>query len=90
MERVFGANHPDPVEIEKAKRVLKVGRATMSSFCTLYFSIANFFFPKANCINHLLFFTIQEQEQALIDAISRLADISDGESGTSLSFLYHL
>ncbi|KAH9710341.1 protein EMSY-LIKE 4 [Citrus sinensis] len=54
VERVFGANHPDPVEIEKAKRVLK------------------------------------EQEQALIDAISRLADISDGESGTSLSFLYHL
>ncbi|KAH9774669.1 protein EMSY-LIKE 3 [Citrus sinensis] len=45
VERVFGANHPDPVEIEKAKRVLK------------------------------------EQEQALIDAISRLADISDGESG---------
>lgn len=44
VERVFGANHPDPVEIEKAKRVLK------------------------------------EQEQALIDAISRLADISDGES----------
>lgn len=94
MERVFGANHPDPVEIEKAKRVLKVGKATMSSFCTLFFSFSffflSFFFPKANCINNLLFFTIQEQEQALIDAISRLADISDGESGTSLSFLYHL
>lgn len=89
MERVFGANHPDPVEIEKAKRVLKVGKATMSSFCTLFFSFS-FFFTKANCINNLLFFTIQEQEQALIDAISRLADISDGESGTSLSFLYHL
>ncbi|KAJ0038887.1 hypothetical protein Pint_24103 [Pistacia integerrima] len=44
VERVFGTNHPDPVEVEKAKRVLK------------------------------------EQEQALIDAIARLADISDGES----------
>ncbi|TXG55755.1 hypothetical protein EZV62_017068 [Acer yangbiense] len=44
VERVFGGNHPDPVEIEKAKKVLK------------------------------------EQEQALIDAIARIADISDGES----------
>ncbi|KAB1224884.1 hypothetical protein CJ030_MR1G008842 [Morella rubra] len=46
VERVFGANHPDPLEIEKAKKMLK------------------------------------EQEQALIDAISRLNEISDGESGT--------
>lgn len=45
MERVFGANHPDPLEIDKAKKVLK------------------------------------EHEQALIDALSKLADISDGESG---------
>ncbi|CAL8113450.1 unnamed protein product [Prunus armeniaca] len=45
VERVFGANHPDPVEIEKAKKVLK------------------------------------DHEQALIDAIAKLADISDGESG---------
>ncbi|XP_044490802.1 protein EMSY-LIKE 3 isoform X2 [Mangifera indica] len=44
VEKVFGTNHPDPVEVEKAKRVLK------------------------------------EQEQALIDAIARLADISDGEN----------
>ncbi|XP_050387047.1 protein EMSY-LIKE 3 isoform X1 [Argentina anserina] len=44
VERVFGANHPDPVEIEKAKKVLK------------------------------------EHEQALIDAIAKLTDISDGES----------
>lgn len=59
-------------------------------FFLIFFFFLSFFFPKANCINNLLFFTIQEQEQALIDAISRLADISDGESGTSLSFLYHL
>ncbi|XP_021887669.1 protein EMSY-LIKE 3 isoform X3 [Carica papaya] len=44
VERLFGANHPDPLEIEKAKKVLK------------------------------------DHEQALIDAIGRLADISDGES----------
>ncbi|KAL4585792.1 hypothetical protein LXL04_010418 [Taraxacum kok-saghyz] len=44
VERVFGSNHPDPTEIEKAKKVLK------------------------------------EHEQALTDAIARLADISDGES----------
>ncbi|KAJ6777911.1 PROTEIN EMSY-LIKE 3-LIKE ISOFORM X2 [Salix koriyanagi] len=44
VERVFNANHPDPLEIEKAKKVLK------------------------------------DHEQALVDAISRLADISDGES----------
>ncbi|KAK4488657.1 hypothetical protein RD792_004426 [Penstemon davidsonii] len=45
VERVFGATHPDPVEIEKAKKVLK------------------------------------EHEQALTDAISRIAELSDGESG---------
>ncbi|TXG65042.1 hypothetical protein EZV62_012036 [Acer yangbiense] len=51
VERVFGGNHPDPVEIERAKKVLK------------------------------------EQEQALI---ARLADIFDGESGTSHSFLHNI
>lgn len=44
VEKVFGANHPDPVEIEKARKVLK------------------------------------EHEQALVDAIQRLEDASDGES----------
>ncbi|KAK7323947.1 hypothetical protein VNO77_27449 [Canavalia gladiata] len=44
VERVFNANHPDALEIEKAKKVLK------------------------------------DHEQALIDAIARLADLSDGES----------
>ncbi|PSS10024.1 Protein EMSY-LIKE like [Actinidia chinensis var. chinensis] len=44
VERVFGASHPDPLEVEKAKKVLK------------------------------------EHEQALTDALARLADISDGES----------
>ncbi|KAJ0668730.1 putative ENT domain, protein EMSY-LIKE, plant, ENT domain-like superfamily [Helianthus annuus] len=44
VERVFGSSHPDVLEIEKARKVLK------------------------------------EHEQALADAIARLADISDGES----------
>ncbi|XP_011025237.1 PREDICTED: uncharacterized protein LOC105126157 isoform X4 [Populus euphratica] len=44
VEKVFGASHPDPLEIEKAKKVLR------------------------------------EQEQALVKAISRLEDASDGES----------
>ncbi|XP_021634424.1 protein EMSY-LIKE 3 isoform X4 [Manihot esculenta] len=44
VEKVFGASHPDPIEIEKAKKVLK------------------------------------EHEQALVDAIAKLEDASDGES----------
>ncbi|KAF7837127.1 protein EMSY-LIKE 3 isoform X1 [Senna tora] len=45
VEKVFGSNHPDPTEMEKAKKMLK------------------------------------EHEQALVDAIARLEDASDGESG---------
>ncbi|CAI0450332.1 unnamed protein product [Linum tenue] len=45
VEKVFGSNFPDPMEIEKAKKVLK------------------------------------DHEQALVDAIARLEDASDGESG---------
>ncbi|KAK4281820.1 hypothetical protein QN277_013270 [Acacia crassicarpa] len=44
VERVFAVNHPDPMELEKAKNMLK------------------------------------EHEQALVDAIARLADASDVES----------
>ncbi|KDO50142.1 hypothetical protein CISIN_1g015970mg [Citrus sinensis] len=44
VERLFDVSHPDPLELVKAKKMLK------------------------------------EHEQALIDAISRLADASDGES----------
>ncbi|XP_040994196.1 protein EMSY-LIKE 3-like isoform X2 [Juglans microcarpa x Juglans regia] len=50
VEKVFGANHPDPLEIEKAKTVLK------------------------------------EHEQALVDAIERLEDASDGESALTFPF----
>ncbi|XP_011037909.1 PREDICTED: uncharacterized protein LOC105134965 isoform X2 [Populus euphratica] len=44
VEKVFGASHPDPSEIEKAKKAL------------------------------------EEQEQALVNAIARLEEASDGES----------
>ncbi|KAB2616483.1 hypothetical protein D8674_023071 [Pyrus ussuriensis x Pyrus communis] len=47
VEKVFRASHPDPMEIEKAKKVLK------------------------------------EHEQALVDAIARLEDASDVESGNN-------
>lgn len=52
VERVFGSSHPDPLEIEKAKKVLK------------------------------------EHEQALADAIARLADISDGDSDEGGRFMH--
>ncbi|PON65502.1 EMSY N-terminal [Parasponia andersonii] len=54
VERVFGANNPEPLEIEKAKKVLK------------------------------------EHEQALIDAIAKIADVSDGESGIFPSLMREL
>ncbi|CAK9153895.1 unnamed protein product, partial [Ilex paraguariensis] len=52
VERLFGASHADPLEIEKAKKVLK------------------------------------DHEQALTDAIARIADISDGESDEGGHFLH--
>ncbi|XP_052303921.1 protein EMSY-LIKE 1 isoform X2 [Populus trichocarpa] len=51
VERVFGVSYPDPLDLEKAKRMLK------------------------------------EHEQALVDAIARLADASDGESDADPRFL---
>jgi len=39
------------------------------------------------CITWSIFHVLQDHEQALIDAIARLNDLSDGESGTS-QFLY--
>ncbi|KAJ6968042.1 hypothetical protein D5086_029005 [Populus alba] len=51
VEMVFGVSYPDPLDLEKAKRMLK------------------------------------EHEQALVDAIARLADASDGESDGDPRFL---
>ncbi|KAM7272562.1 hypothetical protein ACFE04_027225 [Oxalis oulophora] len=50
VEKIFSASHPNPLEIEKAKKVLK------------------------------------DHEQALVDAIARLEDASDGESADELAF----
>ncbi|KAJ1385841.1 ENT domain [Sesbania bispinosa] len=47
VEKVFSASHPDPIEMDKAKKMLK------------------------------------EHEQALVNAIARLGDASDGESGNN-------
>lgn len=52
VEKVINASQPDPVEIEKAKKVLK------------------------------------DHEQALTDAIARLGELSDGESGEADRFLH--
>jgi hypothetical protein len=67
VERVFSINNPDPLEVEKAKKVLKVKH----NFCAYYLSLS--FSSNTQCL--------QEQEQSLIDAIARLAEASDGESG---------
>ncbi|XP_047315727.1 protein EMSY-LIKE 3-like [Impatiens glandulifera] len=52
VERVFSNSHPNPIEVEKAKKALK------------------------------------DQEQALTEAIAKLADISDGESDEGGHFLH--
>lgn len=75
MERVFSAGHPDPQEIEKAKKVLKV-RKHANCQQQSYIAILD-----AGYGFDYLILLIQEHEQALADAIARLADISDGESG---------
>ena len=88
VERVFNANHPDPLEIEKAKKVLKVRQKAwwilVCSLFLLHISQHIYLF----CISEWLIFSKQDHEQALVDAISRLADISDGESGMYHSILY--
>ncbi|KAL5545475.1 hypothetical protein UlMin_005162 [Ulmus minor] len=53
VENVFNANHPDPVELEKARKMLK------------------------------------EHEKALIDAITQLSYVSDGESDGEQTLLIH-
>lgn len=77
VERVFSNSRPDPQEIEKAKKVLKVRKACI-------FTPSSYFATRLLCRNNMIF-VIQEHEQALADAISRLADISDGESGKSFA-----
>jgi len=75
VERIFSSGHPDPQEVEKANKVLKVIETQLSSSC-LYSQIY--------CTRILTFLLLQEHEQALLDAISRLGEYSDGESGMIL------
>jgi hypothetical protein len=83
VERVFSANHPDPLEIDKAKKVLKVRQKTVvDSFACSQFLFHFHQHIHQICISEWLILSNQDHEQALVDAISRLADISDGESGT--------
>lgn len=72
MERVFGSNHPDPGEIERAKKVLNVRSIRFN--CSLTFYSVPFLIK-------LLIYSIQDHEQSLIDAINRLGDMSDVGSG---------
>lgn len=75
VEKVFALNHPDPHELEKAKRMLKVRHAYIV-LCVYPSFLAACEFTKWTT-----FCTIKEHEQALVEAIARLADASDGESG---------
>lgn len=77
MERVFDASHPDPLEIEKAKKVLKVSEAIIY-FAELLFLLL------VICVIRFNYLAMQEHEQALTEALARLADISDGESGIKM------
>lgn len=68
---MFGASHLDSMEIEKAKNVLKV----------LSTSLHEFIYHNHISVVGVNNYVMQEHEQALIDAIARLEDASDGESG---------
>ena len=68
MEKVFSVSNPDPQEVEKAKKALKVNQNAQVNLSTSIHLVLN-----CQCL--------QEQEQSLIDAIARLAEASDGESG---------
>lgn len=73
---MFGANHLDPAEVEKAKKVLKVRKSNIAMFNDIFL-----------CSHWSKNVNLQEHEQALADAIAKLADISDGESGMNLMSL---
>lgn len=75
VEKVFDASHPDPMEIEKAKKALKVrAKHLLLPFILHGLSLQHFQICNVS-------FEMQDHEQALVDAIARLEDASDGESG---------
>uniref|UniRef100_A0A0A8ZIL9 Rif1 n=1 Tax=Arundo donax TaxID=35708 RepID=A0A0A8ZIL9_ARUDO len=67
VENVLSVSNPDRLEVEKAKKAIKVrpNVQIILSGC--------FHFVDCQCL--------QDQEQSLTDAIERLAEASDGESG---------
>lgn len=75
MERVFDYAHPDPLELDKAKKMLKV-----LYILTPY---REWFYVVIQRIITQVCDMMQEHEQALIAAIARLADTSDGEIGNN-------
>ncbi|KAG8648863.1 hypothetical protein MANES_08G046100v8 [Manihot esculenta] len=66
VEKVFALNHPDPHELEKAKRMLKVRHAYIV-LCVYPSFLAACEFTKWTT-----FCTIKEHEQALVEAIEGL------------------
>ncbi|KAF6158741.1 hypothetical protein GIB67_040255 [Kingdonia uniflora] len=80
VERVFGSSHSDTAEIEKAKKALKLINLKDARIFGLVLPellTTNAIMAK---LSQMLKPSGGEHEQALIDAIARLADASDGES----------
>lgn len=77
VEKVFNTSNPDPAELEKAKKMLKVW--SISMLFQFHFSLFHLSFPLQGKSRFI--FNVQDHEQALVDAISRLTYASDGESG---------
>lgn len=75
MERIFSSGHPDPQMVEKATKVLKVIDTELFS---------SWLYSQIYCTRIPTFLLLQEHEQALLDAISKLGEYSDGESGMIL------
>jgi len=88
VEKVFSANHPDPAEVEKAKKVLRVRSGNFqllvhNFYCNMIAGW-NIWFLTFSIIQELEWtFVLQEHEQALVQAIARLEEASDGESGNA-------
>lgn len=79
MERVLNSSHPDPLDIDKAKKVLKVGHSSPLAAC---YGLCFLNILSLTCEDiYNSFWSWQEHEEALMDAIERLVEASEGESG---------
>lgn len=70
VEKVFNVSNPDHLEVEKAKKALKVSLNSLA-----YILSFQEVFTVSNCQ------CLQEQEHSLVDAIARLAEASADETG---------